>query len=80
MQCAADRLVQEYLLQPLAEHGQVGVVRNVFRRRPNDTIAHLLGRVPRLSVTDNCLADLDKVHFGLEFNELDDWLALILVL
>ena len=80
VQFAADPLVREYLLLPLAEHGQVGVVRNVLERRPSDTLAHLLGREPRLGVTDDSVADLDGVHFGLESNKLDDRLALCLVI
>ena len=80
VQFAADPLVRKDLLLPLAEQGQVGVMRNVLERRPSDTLAHLLGRQPRLGVTDDSVADLDGLHFGLESNELDDRLALRLVL
>ena len=59
VQLATDPLVREYFLLTLAEHGQVGVVRNVLERRPSDTLAHLLCREPRLDVTDDSVADLD---------------------
>ena len=77
---ATDPLVREYLLLPLAEHGQVGVVQNLLERRPSNTFAHLLGREPRLTVTDDNVADLDKVYFGIESNKLDDRPTLRLVL
>ena len=74
------RLFESISCCPSAEHGQVGVVRNVLERRPSDTLSHLLGREPRLGVTDYSVADLDGVHFGLESNKLDEWRALCLVL
>ena len=80
VQLAADPLVRKYLLLPLAEHGQVGVVLNVLERRPSDALAHLLGREPRLDVTDESVADFNGVHFRLESNKLDDRLALCFVL
>ena len=80
VQLATDPLVREYFLLPLAEHGQVGVVRNVLERRPSDTLAYLLGREPRLGVTDDSVADLDGVNFGLESKKLNDRLPLRLVL
>ena len=79
VQLVAGPLVREYLFLPLAKHGQVSVVRNVLERRPSDALAHLLGRKPRLGVTDDSVADLNGVHFGLESNKLDDRFALRLV-
>ena len=80
VQLAIDPLVREYLLLPLAKHGQVGVGRNVRERRQSDTLAHLLGCEPRLGVIDETVANRDKEHFGLESKELDNRLALRLVL
>ena len=80
MQLAFDPLVREYFLLAHAEHGQVYVVRNVRERRPSNTLAPLLGREPRLNVTDGSVADLDGVHFGLEFNKLDYRRSLCLAL
>ena len=76
VQLAADPLVRENLLLPPAENGQVGVLRNMLELCPSNTLAHLLGREPRLDVTDESVADVDGVHFGLESNKLDYRLAL----
>ena len=65
MLLADNPLGRKYLLLARAEHGQVSVVRNMLERRPSNTLAHLLGRKPRLSVTDDRVADFDKVHFRL---------------
>ena len=65
---------------PLAVNGEVVVVRDPLERRPSDALANLLGRDPRLGVTDDSVANLDAVHFGLESNKLDDRFALCLIL
>ena len=73
-------LVWEYNLLPLANQGQVVFMRNVLERCLSNTFAHLICRDLRLGVTDDSIADLDKVHFGFKFYKLDDRFAFRFVL